>query len=196
LTSAIKLQSQLDEHFWDGASGGYIQTADDGEELLTRIKKIDDSAVPSGNSIAMLNLLRLGRITANTDYDERADRLSRVFSSMVTRFPHAYPQLLNGYNFALGPNYEVVIVGDPDAEDTQAMLAALREDFNPNKVVLLRPESVDTPILELAEFTKSMSSIDGAATAYVCSNYYCQKPTTDVRVMRELLQVAGEQVTR
>jgi len=188
LTSAIELQSQLDEHFWDVTSGGYFQTADDGEELLTRIKKFDDSAIPSGNSIAMLNLLRLGSITANTDYIEQADRLSRAFSSMVTRFPHAYPQLLSGFNLALGPSYEVVIVGDPGAEDTQLMLAALRGDFNPNKVVLLRPESQHAAIVELAEFTKSMSSIDGKATAYVCANYYCQKPTTDIKVMKKLLR--------
>lgn len=190
LTGAIELQSQLDAHFWDDTSGGYFQTADDGEELLTRIKKIDDSAIPSGNSIAMLNLLRLGRITADTEYEERADQLSRAFSSMVTRFPHAYPQLLSGFNFALGPSFEVVIVGDPDGEDTQAMLAALREDFNPNKVVLLRDKGDDPTIAEFAEFTKSMFSLNGRATAFVCTNYYCQKPTTDVEVMKGLLRGA------
>ncbi len=191
LTSAIELQNQLDAHFWDTVSGGYFQTANDGEELLTRIKKIDNSAIPSGNSIALLNLLRLGRITADTGYEERADQLSRAFSSMVKRFPHAYPQLLSGFNFALGPSFEVVIVGDPEAEDTQAMLAALRKDFNPNKVVLLRDKGDDPPIAEFSEFTKSMFSIDGKATAFVCTNYYCQKPTTDVEVMRGLLR--GEQ---
>jgi len=91
-------------------------------------------------------------------------------------------------DFAIGPSYEVVIVGNPQAEDTRAMLKTLRAQFIPNKVVLLRPGDQEMPeITRLAEFTKNQMSLNGKATAYVCLNYQCQLPTIDIPKMLELL---------
>ena len=86
--------------------------------------------------------------------------------------------------------YEVVIAGTTGAEDTKAMLRALRAHFAPNKIVLFRPTEKESPdIIRLAEYTKYQSSIDGKATAYVCHNYQCKLPTTDTGKMLELLGV-------
>jgi uncharacterized protein YyaL (SSP411 family) len=94
-------------------------------------------------------------------------------------------------DFGIGPSYEVVITGKPQAEDTQAMIKALRTRFLPNKVVLLNPSDQESPdIGQLAEFTRGQSSIDGRATAYVCMNHNCKLPTTDISKMLELLNVA------
>jgi uncharacterized protein YyaL (SSP411 family) len=87
----------------------------------------------------------------------------------------------------VGPSYEVVIVGEAEAEDTQGMLAALRGEFIPNKVVLLRPPGEAPDIIRLAEFTKYHSLLNDKATAYVCLNHYCELPTNDVDTMLELL---------
>ena len=185
LEEAIRLQEQLDTHFADEA-GGYYMTPDDGEKLLLRPKKIYDGAYPSGNSVAMLNLLRLGRITANAKYEARADALGKAFSAQISQAPVGYSQLLNALDFGIGPSYEIVIVGEPNSADTQAMLTAFRQEYIPNKVVLLRPPN-NAPITQIAEFTKSQYSIDEKATAYVCLNYHCQLPTTDVARMLNLL---------
>ena len=60
LEKALDFNQILLDHYWDNVNGGFFFTADDGETLLIRKKEIYDGAIPSGNSISMLNLLRLG----------------------------------------------------------------------------------------------------------------------------------------
>ena len=190
LQTALKLNDDLLKHFWDDSAGAFYFTADDAEKLLVRQKDIYDGAIPSGNSVAALNLLRLGRITANTNFEEKAVKIGRAFSKAVQQSPSAYTQLMLAVDFAIGPSYEVVIAGNSRAEDTNAMIRTLRAHFVPNKVVLLRPSEEESPdITRLAEYTKYQSSIDGKATAYVCLNYNCKLPTTDSGKMLELLDV-------
>jgi len=190
LQNALNLNNDLLKHFWDDQAGGFYFTADDAEKLLVRQKDIYDGAIPSGNSVAALNLLRLGRITANANLEEKAAKIGRVFSKGIKQSPSAHTQLLVAVDFVIGPSYEVVIAGDSGAEDTKAMVRALRSRFVPNKIVLFRPSEKESPeIIQLAEYTKYQSSIDGKATAYVCLNYRCKLPTTDPGKMLELLGV-------
>jgi hypothetical protein len=190
LQMALKLNDDLLKHFWDDKAGGFYFTADDAEKLLVRQKDIYDGAVPSGNSVAALNLLRLARITANTNLEEKAVKIGRAFSEAINQSPSAHTQLMLAVDFMGGPSYEVVIAGKSGAKDTKAMIGALREHFVPNKVVLFRPTEEESPeIIRLAEYTKYQSSIDGKATAYVCLNYNCKLPTTDSEKMLELLEV-------
>ena len=187
---ALELTGDMVRHFWDKDGGGLYLVPDDGESLFVRKKEIYDGAMPSGNSMAMLNLLRLGRMTANSDLEEKAAKIGRAFSRSVKQSPSAHTQLMVALDFGIGPCYEVVIAGNAKAEDTKAMVKALRTRFLPNKVVLLNPSEQKSPeIAQLAEFTKNQSSIGGKATAYVCLNYNCKLPTTDINKMLELLNV-------
>ncbi|WXG42019.1 MAG: thioredoxin domain-containing protein [Candidatus Freyarchaeum deiterrae] len=188
LQDAIALTEYLLEHFWDKESGGFYFTSDEAENVLVRRKDIYDAAYPSGNSIAVLNLLRLGRMTAKPEYEEKAQQIIHTFSQAVSRTPMGYAQLMVALDFALGPSFEVVITGNTLADDTKTMLKVLREKFIPNKVVLFLPSEVESPeITRLAEFTEHQKSIDGKATAYVCQNYSCKFPTTDIEKMLEFL---------
>ena len=190
LESALKLNDDLLKHFWDEKPGGFYFTADDAEKLLVRQMDIYDGAVPSGNSVAALNLLRLARITANTDFEEKAARIGRAFSKAVNQAASAYTQMMLAVDFIVGPSYEVVIAGKSGARDTKAMIRTLRQHFMPNKVVLFRPTEEKSPdIIRVAEYTTYQSNIDGKATAYVCLNYNCKLPTTDSGKMLQLLAV-------
>ena len=181
------------KHFWDD-DGGFYFTADDAEEILVRQKETYDGAVPAGNSVAMLNLLRLSRITSDTELEGQASELVKAFSVQVKARPSAYTQLLGAVDFAVGPAYEVVIAGDLAAADTAALLAGLRREFVPNKVVLLRPNGAKADdIIRLAPFTKFQTSRNDKATAYVCRNYACEEPTNDGKKMLELLGVKRQQ---
>jgi hypothetical protein len=142
----------------------------------------------------MLNLLRVGRITANHEFEEKAAKIGSFFSNAVKQYPAAYTQLMVALDFGFGPSYEVVIVGNSQAEDTKAILDALRKQFIPNKIVLLRPTEKDTDdITSIAEFTRGQSTLGGKATAYVCLNYECKLPTTDIVKMLELLNVKKQE---
>jgi hypothetical protein len=190
LRVALELTRDMLAHFWDADTGGLYLTPDDGESLLVRKKEIYDGAIPSGNSVAMLNLLRLGRMTATLDWEEKAEGIGRAFSQNVKQLPSAHTQLMVALDFGIGPCYEVVIAGSAHAEDTKVMVRALRTRFLPNKVVLLNPAEQDSPeTAQLAAVTRHRPSIEGKATAYVCLNYNCKLPTTDVRKMLELLGV-------
>jgi len=197
LKHALTLNDDLIEYFWDDTPGGFYFTADDSEQLLIRQKEIYDGAVPSGNSVAMLNLLRLGRITANPELEEKAASLARTFSETVAQTPSAYTLLMLAVEFGLGPSYEVVIVGDSHSEDTKQMLQALRDNFLPNKVVLLRPTEQESPeILRLAAYVEPYVSIEDKATAYVCHNYICSLPTTDIETMLDLFNEGADHILK
>jgi len=188
LQLAISLSNVIIKHFWDEKQGGFYFTADDFEDDLIRLKMVYDGAYPSGNSIAMLNLIRLARMTGKTEFEKKAVQISRVFHNIVSKSPGGYTQLIIALDFAIGPSYEVVIVGNLKKKDAKNMLNALRKKFIPNKVVIFRPSEEDNPeIIRFAEFTKYFSSKENRATAYVCQNYICKLPTTDIEKMQELL---------
>jgi len=187
LQRALDLTTLMLKHFWDEEKGGFYFVADDADTILTRKKENYDGAVPSGNAVAMLNLLRLARLTARPEFEERAAHISRTFSPMTSQSPGAFTHMMIALDFVQGPSYEVVIVGDLDAEDTKAMIKALRGAFIPNKVVLFRPAGDATAdITRLAEFTKGLSSLNNKATAYVCRDFRCELPTAEADQMLAL----------
>ena len=189
LQSALSLNSEVNAHFRDEKNGGYYLTAADGEKLLTRSKEIYDGAIPSGNSVQMLNLLRLSRLTGNVALEDQAARLQRAFSSSVAPAPSGHTQLLIALDFAIGPSYEVVIAGNAQSADTKAMLRAVTTRFLPNKVLILRPTGQAAPLIaQLAPYTKTQNALNNKATAYVCLKQNCKLPTTDIQQMLALLR--------
>jgi uncharacterized protein YyaL (SSP411 family) len=190
LGEADALTADLLAHFGDDAAGGFFFAPDDGEPLLVRQKDIYDGAVPSGNSIAMLNLLRLSRITGDAGLEERAADIAGAFAGAVNQFPSAYTQLMVAADFSIGPAHEVVVCGNPQAPDTRKMLAMLRGRFMPNKVIIVKPDDAEeSEIVRLAPFVAAYHAIDDKATAYVCTNHACRLPTTDPE---EMLKMLGE----
>jgi hypothetical protein len=187
LQTALEMQAILDKNFWDAKSGGYYFSPDDGEKLLVRQKEIYDGAVPSGNSVSMWNLLRLSRITGNTEFQTKAITLGKAFSVQVASRPASYTLLMCGLDFATGPSFEIVIAGSGKSDDTQSMLSAVRKQYLPNKVVLLQDPKTARALAKLAEYTQYQKPIDDKATAYVCQNFTCAAPTTDIKKMLTLL---------
>jgi len=188
LEAAIRLTDAMIEHFEDAARGGFYLNADDAEELLVRPKEIYDGAIPSGNSVAARNLLRLGRITGNTTYEEKADNTLRAFPE-IRRGPSAYAMLMSALDFAVGPSFEIVVAGEAEARDTREMLRAFQSRYLPHKVLLHRPpgDGSELAIAKLAPFTASQGPMDDKATAYVCRNYACKKPTSELEEALEFL---------
>ncbi|MCJ7716578.1 MAG: hypothetical protein MUO54_08665 [Anaerolineales bacterium] len=188
LQRAVDLNQMMLSEFWDDQNGGLFFTAEGQADLIVRRKEIYDGAVPSGNSVAAFNLLRIGRMTANPELEEKARLIGSVFYDQVSPVPMGYTQLLSAMIFVLGETFEVVITGDKEGDDTKAMLDALNSTYFPNKVVLFRPiGDKGSPIEELAEYSANQNSIDGKATAYVCKNYTCSAPTTDLNEMLNIL---------
>ncbi len=190
LQAALALSAQMTKHFWDAANGGFFFTADDDHSRLVRQKNMDDSDLPSGNSVAALDLLRLGEATGNSGLMQKGRDTLQAFAGEIRKTPADYPEALAAADFAIGPDYEVVIAGDSKSEGTRRMLAAAEAPFLPDKIVLLRPTEISAPaILHLADYTRYQTGVDGKATAYVCRNYSCKLPTSDTEKMLASLGV-------
>lgn len=186
LDEALKLTRIFINRFWDADNGGFFFTDEDGEQLLGRKKENYDGALPSSNSIAMLNLMRLGRLTARPELEEKADFIGRAFAEEINHHPQGYTAMLQALDFAFGPSFEVVIAGKSDRKDTRKLITALNREFIPNKVVVLNSDEF-ADIRNLAPYTANQPVQDGKATAYVCKNYSCNLPTHSADKMLELL---------
>ena len=160
--------------------GRFHLTASGGERLLIRPREIADAAKPAANSVQLLNLVRLARITSRKDYDAAAHA---VISTTSAENPTDAAHFLSGVDFVLGPSLEIVLAG----HGAGALRDALFEMFVPNKVVLYRPDGM-AAITKIAPFTTVQQPIRGRPTAYVCTNQVCRMPTTDAGVLRETLR--------
>jgi uncharacterized protein YyaL (SSP411 family) len=186
LAHALDLTGKLIEDFWDDKLGGFYLTAEGAASMLPRIKESIDTALPSSNAAAMNNLLKLSRLTGKHEFEAKSDKINRLMSSRVRQNELAFPMFLTALEFALAPSQEVVITGTKGAADTSRMLAALRKNYFPNTVVVFKPAGEKTPAInKYADYVEFMNAIDDRATAYVCTDFKCNFPTTDPGKMLE-----------
>jgi uncharacterized protein YyaL (SSP411 family) len=189
LEHAVALTKEMVARFADAAAGGFYFTPDDGERLIVRTKDVYDGAVPSGNSAAAFNLVRLARLTAEPGFEEAASKAGRAFQSELTRAPSAFTFFMAALEMGAGSSSEVVIVGEPDAADTRAMFQAIRSVYVPGVVILFKSSArLDPGISRVAPFTAQHAPIDGRAAAYVCRNHSCRTPTTEPGEMLRMLE--------
>lgn len=188
LESAIALTDQMINWFWDEEAGGFFQTPSDGEQLIVRSKNSFDGALPSGNAVAAMNLLMIGRLTAEIRYEEKADALKKSLGKAVAQAPAGYTALLMALDFAEGPSLEIVVAGEPNAADTRQVLQPVFEPYIPNKVVLLKHKGNAQRMSKIAPYTEFQGPQKGKATVYICENFACRKPTTNPKEVAALLE--------
>jgi uncharacterized protein YyaL (SSP411 family) len=188
LELAIRLTEKQVELFEDSAHGAFYSTAAGDATLVMRVKDDYDGAEPSGNSIAVLNLLRLAQITGRQDFRASAARALEAFGPRMVAAPVGVPQMLVAYEFSLAKPMQIVLVGERDQPDTRRLLAALDARFMPHRVVLLVNAESRKALANYAPAVAEMTAIGGQATAYVCEDYACKLPTADVETFAQLLQ--------
>ena len=189
LELAVRLTEKQQELFEDTASGAFFSSAADDHRLVLRVKEDYDGAEPSGNSVAVMNLVRLARMTNRAAFRESAERTLAAFASRLAVAPVAIPQMLTACEFLLGEPREIILAGRRDSVEMRALLRALHTRFVPSRVVLL----VDSPETRQAlaagiPSIASMNPLEGRASAYVCRNYTCQLPVCDPAKFAELIQ--------
>jgi uncharacterized protein YyaL (SSP411 family) len=182
LQAASKLTDIMVTRFWDEKEEGFFFSARGSADIMAKRKEVYDGALPSGNSVAILNLLRLSRLNANTAYETMARDMSRTFAGEVKESPSAHTFLLLGVDFALGPAYNVTLVGDLKDEGLLNMLKTLRVRYLPRMEVSLK---------SAAKAGLGFEQIEEKATAYVCRDQTCQPPTNKPL---EMLKLLGENI--
>jgi uncharacterized protein YyaL (SSP411 family) len=192
LEEALRLTDDMIRLFADEETGGFYFAPREGEAMIVRTREIYDGAIPSGNSAAAMNLVRLARLTGEARYEEHAERIGRVFHDDLTRAPSAHAWFMAALDLATGPSLEIVIVGAPGSADTDEMIRELHAAYAPETAVLFKSTADEKlAVARLAPFTALQTAIDGRATAYVCRNHACDAPTTrSADVARALMRPA------
>jgi uncharacterized protein YyaL (SSP411 family) len=186
---AIALQNTQSRLFEDKSGGGYFTTVGGDTNLLLRMKEDYDGAEPAANSVTTLNLLRLAQMTDNRTWRQSAEAALRAYAERLRKEPSAMPQMLVALDFSLSKPKQIVIVGERDGPDTKPMLKTLHELYLPNKIVLLADGADGQRFLTgYLEFFRDLQPLQGKATAFVCENFTCQLPTTDLNTLRKQLQ--------
>lgn len=168
LDTAIDLNRTVLEHFSDEENGGFFQTADDSEKLLIRPKSLYDGAVPSGSSVQVMNLMKLARLTEQTELESAAEQTLLAFAADLNRAPSAFSEALQGLLFAKSPSLDIAVEGDLNTAKTQELLCAVRSVYLPNKTIQFK-ETTNEPCVR------------------ICRNFSCDQPLSDPEAVRNAL---------
>ena len=145
-------------------------------DILVRTKSDYDGAEPSGNSIAVLNLLRLSQFTEDSNFREKAEKTLGLFASKVASYPYAMPEMMTGAMWILESPMQIVFAG----VDVSMLKAEVNAHYLPRSVRMKSSES-------LGEFAKSLAEKNGSAGAYICHNFVCELPVSEPEELKKLL---------
>jgi uncharacterized protein YyaL (SSP411 family) len=189
LLLARRLMDRLVADFWDEASGTLFDTADEHDQAVARPRSLLDNATPSANALAADVMLRLALLTGDPDYDRRARSILRAVQPALDRQPSAFGRFLAAADRALAEPVDAVIAGAPASPEARALRKAIAQPYAPDLVIAPLDGTVGGwPLFEGKE------AVAGAATAFVCRGYACDRPTGDPDEARQ--QVARLGVSR
>jgi len=186
LKRAIDLTDVMLKKFWDEENGGFFISRKDHDELPFNKKEVYDGAYPSGNSIALMDLVLLEKITGEEKYEETIEKMIKAFSGKVSNNPGQFTMFLSGLQSWWSKGKEIVLVGKES--EIEGFIDILREIFLSNSVVIVKDEDNREELEDIIKFTSSMEKIDGEATAYICENFTCKEPITEIAKFKEILE--------
>jgi hypothetical protein len=187
LDRALELVAALETRFHDATAGGYFFTAHDEERLIARSKSGADGALPSGNAVAALVLLRLHHLTGEAQHRSRAEEILRLYHEEASKNPFAYASYLHALEFYLQGPVEVAVVGRRGAPEVEALWAAVAGSYLPNRVLVGAEPGEREPLAP----ARDRPTVGDRATAYVCRAFTCSAPVTEPTALRPLLEASA-----
>ena len=189
LNRAIELSEIMEKDFNDNERGGFFLGSDQSEKLIIRAKTGYDGAIPSGNSIAVLIFNRLYRMTGNLRWANLSEKTLRSFSKDLKQMPSGYTAMILGFMYDAYGSKEIVVVGNGRHEETQLLLEELQSLYIPQKIMLFKDTNKKRdPLTKIASWTENHSTQNNKPTIYICEDFACRLPTTDLKKAIELIQ--------
>ena len=179
LEAAVRIADRMIEQFWDEQGGGFYFTGKDHESLLTRPKDFFDNATPSGNSVAADVLLRMAAVLGREDYRKKAEDIFLAAAGLLKQYASGFGRMLGALDFYIGPSKEIALAGSPEP-----FISTLRKRYTPRTVVAAGTD----PRIALL---RDRPMVSGRPTAYVCENFTCKQPVTDLAAFEEQLGDSG-----
>jgi uncharacterized protein YyaL (SSP411 family) len=181
LERAISLQQEQDANLYDNINGGYY-TSREASDIIIRTKNDYDGAEPSGNSVSVLNLLKLYALTAELHYKAKAERTLLYFAGKLAQYPYTMPEMLVGADWYHYPPTEIIFSGNAEGATYEAMRAEIAKYYLPRSII------VSSSTLPASDFTRSLPMKDDMLTVYFCTNQTCELPVTDLEALKKILE--------
>ena len=189
LNSAIELDQILEKNFEDKERGGFFMTGRDYETLMIREKPFYDGAEPSGNSVAIMNLLRFSKLTGDDSYKTRAEKVFRAFSVILEESPLSFSEALLALDYYHSRVNEIVLVLPDNAQlETDSFFNELKKWYLPNKALTVIYQSQVEKQQNLLKPVTRKTAMNGKTTVYICEERVCQLPAFDLKELRRQLK--------
>ncbi len=185
LQKAISISEKMIELFYDTRNGGFHFTPENDKDLIVRMKEIYDGAVPSGNSIAIMNYLKLFKITGDKRYEDIVNDSLKTFAKNIKQSPISHSMFMTVLEYLFGQSYEIVVSASKDDKELAIALNKIRSKYIPNKIVLLNSNN---DLAKIAPFTVNHIKKDGKVTFYICQNQTCKSPITDLNDLESIFK--------
>ncbi len=184
ILEAYGFLNYLFEHFWDENNGGFFMTADYIKDVVVRPQEIYDGAIPSGNSVMLYNLIRFARLLGDKELESKAKQMVKTFSKEISTLPSAYTMFVIGLDLVANGTKEIVIVGEK--EEAEDFLKTIFATYNPFLILVLKQSK--SKITCLSNFLKVLEKKDNKPTVYVCENFMCRQPITNIKDLTPILK--------
>ena len=188
LQAALEIAELMVNDFIDKENGGFFIGPEGGEKLIVRAKDSYDGAIPSGNAVAAMNCIRISRFTGNMKWDEIAQKTFLAFSDGINRMPSAHSFMLTSFMFAEENPKEIVVVSKKKNSESISMIRKIQNNYNPHSIIILKNMDNTKALDKLAPWISMHDMIDDKITFYICENFACKMPTTDIDTAMKYLQ--------
>ena len=185
LKEAVELNERMIHQFSDEKNGGFFFTGKENESLIARSKNPYDNVIPSANSIAVFNLIRLGYLTGEESLKQRAEQILQLFYNFLDQHPSGFTQMLSGLSFFLNPE-EIGIIGSKNDPKTKSMVKEIYLTYLPNKILSLRDPQEP---MEGNWFPFLMEKgIQEVPTTFACKGFTCLPPIRNEEELKRMLE--------
>jgi uncharacterized protein YyaL (SSP411 family) len=185
LASAVELTELIISYFYDNENGGFFDITGTDKSILLRTKEEYDSAEPTGNTVAVMNLLRLSHFTENYSYFDLAERTLNFFSSRISGNPYSMPGMLSSTDLYFSKIKQIIISGKKESVQTKELIKTVNEHYLPNSILILAEPDKE---YKLMPFLKSIIMESKISSAYVCENYMCKLPVSSAEELKKILE--------
>jgi uncharacterized protein YyaL (SSP411 family) len=196
LDLALRLEKTLDADFYDTQIGAYFIVPEDNiAELPARSMEFYDTPIPSGNSVQMMNLIKLYHFTGRNDFILKAQKIFNAASGILRTSPSSCPALLSAMLFEESKPLDITLVPGKD-NNMKKFLNTINSFYIPEKIIIKKvtlPEK-NNFLKKTADIFKNSEhkSVDNKTTVYVCENKSCFPPVTLLQKFEKLLKKITE----
>jgi uncharacterized protein len=187
LKEGVRLNSIFISEFWDDEKGGFFYTGKSHESLIVRPKSFHDGAIPSANSIAGMNLLRLAKFTGDDKLIEKAGTIFRLFMDQIQQAPVGFSQMLCVLDFYLGSVKEIVVIGKREDTETKKAIQMLYDRYIPNKILVFSEPDNEKGIEDEIPLLKGRINKENQTIVYICEDNTCKNPIKNMSDLTNFL---------